>query len=75
MVFSGRLNRGVKPLLQGIVLVKPLVVGIERRHRNIDDFHPANRAMAATGFDQDRGQRFDRNTRAIELHEAVALGF
>ena len=53
--------------------IEPLVGAIEGWDRNVQDFEFADGAMAATGFDQDGRQRFDRHDFPVELQVAFAF--
>ena len=48
-------------------LVKPFVRRIERRNCHINDFHFANGAMAAAGFDHNAGHWLDRKSVVVQL--------
>ena len=55
--------------------VEPLVMRIKGGDGDVEDFHAADRAVAAAGFDEDRREGLHREAFAVELDEAFALHF
>lgn len=55
--------------------IEPLVVRVEGGDGDVEDLHPADGAVAAAGFDENRRQRFHREALAVEFDEAFALHF
>jgi len=54
-------------------LIEPLVIRIEGRDGNVDDFHFTDRAMADIGWDENGSHRANGDEFAIEFHVAFAF--
>ena len=57
----------------GRLSIKPLVFGVEGGNGDVDDAEVADGTMAATGFDHDRGEGFERVFFAVEFNMAFSF--